>query len=249
MQVIQEVGDFVITPPFGLHSGFNTGKNAAFAANFGDIPWIEVGMYAPVCLCRSEPLLSKSFRMWPIITVFLIWFKIICFRDDQIRLNLVPILNEWRPDLLDKYLRGTSLDFPPGHPCNVLISSDASQQEVKPRSTSTSGAHNKKVSGRAPKHTRTSLRSRVLNCPKCPSKSYAENKMKRLINHIYSNHMTEKEKLLQIVESKYPKWTPKTQTGFKCQICGSFFRGSVSHVFQHHQKKHPDETFKREPLQ
>lgn len=142
----------------------------------------------------------------------------------------------------------TSINYPPGHPCNVLISSAVSQQELKPRFTITSGAHIKKDSECVSTHTRTSLKSRVLYCPKCPSKSFAENKIRRLMNHIDSNHITEKEKLLKIVKSKYPQWKPKTKAGFKCQICGTLFRGSVTHVLKHHRKRHPHATFKREPL-
>jgi len=49
--VVQEEGEFVMTFPFALHAGFNIGNNLAIAANFADVGWIELGIYAPSCDC------------------------------------------------------------------------------------------------------------------------------------------------------------------------------------------------------
>ncbi|KAK3925986.1 Lysine-specific demethylase 4A [Frankliniella fusca] len=89
--VMQEPGDFIITLPFGLHAGFNTGKNLAIASNFADLDWIELGIYAPICSCN----------------------------DLQIHLDLSGILEKFRPELLNLYHNGSALVFPRNHPREV----------------------------------------------------------------------------------------------------------------------------------
>jgi len=46
MQICQEPGDFIITFPYGYHSGFNTGYNIAESTNFATLRWIEYGKRA-----------------------------------------------------------------------------------------------------------------------------------------------------------------------------------------------------------
>jgi len=46
VQVCQEPGDFIITFPYGYHSGFNTGYNIAESTNFATLRWIEYGKRA-----------------------------------------------------------------------------------------------------------------------------------------------------------------------------------------------------------
>jgi len=43
MQITQEAGEFMITFPFGYHSGYNHGYNCAESTNFATKRWIEYG--------------------------------------------------------------------------------------------------------------------------------------------------------------------------------------------------------------
>lgn len=52
--MIQEQGHFIITFPFGYHSGFNLGLNCAESTNFALERWVEYGKKATRCLCRSD---------------------------------------------------------------------------------------------------------------------------------------------------------------------------------------------------
>ncbi|KAK3925335.1 putative lysine-specific demethylase 4A [Frankliniella fusca] len=89
---LQEPGDFMVTFPFALHAGFNLGHNLATAANFGDPEWVELGIYAPICLCNPE----------------------------EIHLDFTNIIRKCRPDLLNIYNNKTILMFPKSHPMEVL---------------------------------------------------------------------------------------------------------------------------------
>lgn len=46
--------EFVLTFPFGYHSGFNYGYNCAESVNFADDEWIPIGMSAQFCKCSSH---------------------------------------------------------------------------------------------------------------------------------------------------------------------------------------------------
>ncbi len=54
IQVVQEARNFIITFPYGYHSGFNHGLNCAESTNFASLRWIEYGRKATQCLCRSD---------------------------------------------------------------------------------------------------------------------------------------------------------------------------------------------------
>ena len=54
LQVVQEQGHFIITFPYGYHSGFNLGLNCAESTNFALERWVEYGKKATRCLCRSD---------------------------------------------------------------------------------------------------------------------------------------------------------------------------------------------------
>ncbi|KAJ3109330.1 hypothetical protein HDU96_007263 [Phlyctochytrium bullatum] len=53
-RLIQYAGEFVITFPFGYHSGFNLGFNCAESVNFALESWIEVGRNAQYCRCVKD---------------------------------------------------------------------------------------------------------------------------------------------------------------------------------------------------
>ena len=54
IQVLQEAGNFIITFPYGYHSGFNTGLNCAESTNFASPRWIDFGKRATQCHCRQD---------------------------------------------------------------------------------------------------------------------------------------------------------------------------------------------------
>ncbi|KAG5847196.1 hypothetical protein ANANG_G00123450 [Anguilla anguilla] len=53
-RVTQEAGEFMITFPYGYHTGFNHGFNCAESTNFATLRWIDYGKMASQCTCRSD---------------------------------------------------------------------------------------------------------------------------------------------------------------------------------------------------
>lgn len=58
-ETTQHVNEFIITFPYGYHSGFNHGYNCAEAINFVTRGWIPFGIHAKMCPrnCRKLPFL------------------------------------------------------------------------------------------------------------------------------------------------------------------------------------------------
>ena len=52
--MLQEAGNFIITFPYGYHSGFNHGLNCAESTNFASRRWIDFGKKATRCTCRKD---------------------------------------------------------------------------------------------------------------------------------------------------------------------------------------------------
>ncbi|KAK6606201.1 JmjC domain-containing protein [Botrytis cinerea] len=50
-KIVHRPGEFVITFPYGYHSGYNLGYNCAEAVNFGLPSWLEYGKVAKKCDC------------------------------------------------------------------------------------------------------------------------------------------------------------------------------------------------------
>ena len=53
-RVVHREGEFIITFPFGYHSGFNMGYNCAESVNFATDAWLEIGRKALVCNCIPD---------------------------------------------------------------------------------------------------------------------------------------------------------------------------------------------------
>ena len=52
-KVVSYPGEFVVTFPYGYHSGYNLGYNCAEAVNFAQEPWLEMGKIAKRCECAQ----------------------------------------------------------------------------------------------------------------------------------------------------------------------------------------------------
>ncbi|XP_056270042.1 lysine-specific demethylase 4A isoform X2 [Pseudoliparis swirei] len=53
-KVTQEAEQFIVTFPFGYHTGFNHGYNCAESTNFATRRWIDYGKQATLCSCRQD---------------------------------------------------------------------------------------------------------------------------------------------------------------------------------------------------
>ncbi|CAK8685556.1 unnamed protein product [Clavelina lepadiformis] len=53
-KITQEAGEFIITFPYGYHSGFNHGFNCAESTNFASERWVNYGKIAEKCTCKND---------------------------------------------------------------------------------------------------------------------------------------------------------------------------------------------------
>ncbi|ORX54139.1 JmjC-domain-containing protein [Hesseltinella vesiculosa] len=51
---VQHQGEFMITFPFGYHSGYNLGLNCAESVNFALKSWVDIGRQAKACHCITD---------------------------------------------------------------------------------------------------------------------------------------------------------------------------------------------------
>ncbi|KAI8372752.1 JmjC domain, hydroxylase-domain-containing protein [Radiomyces spectabilis] len=54
---VQHEGEFMLTFPFGYHSGYNLGFNCAESVNFALDSWLEIGKQAESCQCVSDSVM------------------------------------------------------------------------------------------------------------------------------------------------------------------------------------------------
>jgi hypothetical protein len=53
-RLVHHQGEFVITFPFGYHSGYNLGYNCAESVNFATEEWLDIGRNARKCNCVGD---------------------------------------------------------------------------------------------------------------------------------------------------------------------------------------------------
>ena len=53
-RLVHHQGEFVVTFPFGYHSGYNLGYNCAESVNFATDYWLEIGRNARKCNCVGD---------------------------------------------------------------------------------------------------------------------------------------------------------------------------------------------------
>ncbi len=51
VRLFQELGEYVVTFPYGYHFGFNVGFNVNEAVSFGTEAWIDVAKVSGLCTC------------------------------------------------------------------------------------------------------------------------------------------------------------------------------------------------------
>ncbi|KAI7888964.1 JmjC domain, hydroxylase-domain-containing protein [Mucor mucedo] len=93
---VQQPGEFIITFPFGYHSGYNLDFNCAESVNFALDSWIEIGKNAKSCTCIDDSvrididsLLGDTSRKKRKTDIHVAQPCILCsiIDDDQSRLN------------------------------------------------------------------------------------------------------------------------------------------------------------------
>ena len=107
-KITQEPGEFMITFPYGYHSGYNHGFNIAESTNFATPRWVEYGKRAVRCRCRPE----------------------------SVNISMENFIERFQPERLELWMRGEDVGPHPEDPEHVSPAPPPSFCEYQPRAVS-----------------------------------------------------------------------------------------------------------------
>ena len=107
-KITQEPGEFMITFPYGYHSGYNHGFNIAESTNFASPRWVEYGKRAIKCLCRP----------------------------DTVCISMENFIERYQPEKLELWIRGKDVGPHPEQPEHSSPASPPSVYGYQPRTVS-----------------------------------------------------------------------------------------------------------------
>lgn len=71
LETVQEVGQLIVTFPYGYHAGYNHGLNCAEAVNFGTERWVKFGVCAAECGLGCKYRQKNKIDMEPFVKKYL----------------------------------------------------------------------------------------------------------------------------------------------------------------------------------
>lgn len=137
----------------------------------------------------------------------------------EVHLNYEKIVKKCRRDIYDDLQENPYADFPPGHPRDIN----------RPNSPQTM----------TNKDCRVTLKCPAVGC----TTKYAGGKRKKMLDHIQLSHPGSIQELQKVLNELYPPRVIKSTSGFTCIVCNKFLRQSITHLSNHHKKKHPNVAF------
>ncbi|KAL7287618.1 hypothetical protein TKK_0018264 [Trichogramma kaykai] len=87
--IIQKENEIIITFPYGYHAGFNHGYNCAESTNFASERWIDYGIRATLCCCKSS--------------------------EDVVKICMKTFVQRFQPEKFDKWCAGLDDGRHPEH--------------------------------------------------------------------------------------------------------------------------------------
>ncbi|KAI1289158.1 putative lysine-specific demethylase 4B [Halotydeus destructor] len=91
-KITQEEGEFMITFPYGYHSGYNHGFNCAESINFASPRWVEYGKRATKCVCRP----------------------------DAVNISMELYVEAFQPEMYESFMLGKDVGHHPNDPSHVV---------------------------------------------------------------------------------------------------------------------------------